>query len=162
MEPKRLIPDPKGYFVIYPDHPRKRLVLEHYIKEDITSLKTDMAVMRSKMESFATKGDLQMGAHRNRTHGANPHHVERQFNDCFSWHRSCHCPVHEINPHRPRLKCFVEACHNPSVQAGVDLPTVKRISGHKTLIMVERYSHQNGAHIQVAMDKLQERILASK
>jgi integrase len=30
------------------------------------------------------------------------------------------------------------------VQAGVDLPTVKRISGHKTLAMVERYSHQNG------------------
>lgn len=44
------------------------------------------------------------------------------------------------------------------VQAGVDLPTVKRISGHKTLIMVERYAHQNGAHIQVAMDKLQHRL----
>ncbi len=29
------------------------------------------------------------------------------------------------------------------VQAGIDLPTVKRISGHKTLKMVERYSHQN-------------------
>lgn len=44
------------------------------------------------------------------------------------------------------------------VQAGVDLPTVKRISGHKTLAMVERYSHQNGAHIQQAMDKLQARL----
>jgi integrase len=33
------------------------------------------------------------------------------------------------------------------VQAGVDLPTVKRISGHKTLTMVERYAHQNGEHI---------------
>lgn len=43
------------------------------------------------------------------------------------------------------------------VQAGVDLPTVKRISGHKTLAMVERYSHQNGAHIQAAMDKLEKR-----
>lgn len=43
------------------------------------------------------------------------------------------------------------------VQAGVDLPTVKRISGHKNLSMVERYSHQNGAHIQTAMDKLEER-----
>ena len=43
------------------------------------------------------------------------------------------------------------------VQAGVDLPTVKRISGHKNLSMVERYSHQNGAHIQTAMDKLAER-----
>lgn len=44
------------------------------------------------------------------------------------------------------------------VQAGVDLPTVKRISGHKTLAMVERYAHQNGAHIQTAMDKLQDRL----
>jgi site-specific recombinase XerD len=44
------------------------------------------------------------------------------------------------------------------VQAGVDLPTVKRISGHKTLAMVERYSHQNGEHIQAAMDKLGKRI----
>jgi integrase len=43
------------------------------------------------------------------------------------------------------------------VQAGVDLPTVKRISGHKTLLMVERYSHQNGAHIHAAMDALEAR-----
>ena len=43
------------------------------------------------------------------------------------------------------------------VQAGVDLPTVKRISGHKTLIMVERYAHANGAHIQEAMNRLEER-----
>jgi site-specific recombinase XerD len=39
------------------------------------------------------------------------------------------------------------------VQAGVDLPTVKRISGHKTLAMVERYAHQHGPHIQGAMDQ---------
>ena len=37
------------------------------------------------------------------------------------------------------------------------MPTVKRISGHKTLSMVERYAHQNGAHIHAAMDKLEER-----
>jgi integrase len=43
------------------------------------------------------------------------------------------------------------------VQAGVDLPTVKRISGHKTLAMVERYSHQNGDHIKAAMNKLDRR-----
>jgi site-specific recombinase XerD len=43
------------------------------------------------------------------------------------------------------------------VQAGVDLPTVKRISGHKTLIMVERYAHQNGAHMHAAMDRLETR-----
>ena len=43
------------------------------------------------------------------------------------------------------------------VQAGVDLPTVQRISGHKTLQMVVRYSHQNGEHIQAAMNKLERR-----
>ena len=43
------------------------------------------------------------------------------------------------------------------VQAVVDLPTVKRISGHKNLSMVEPYNHRNGAHIQSAMDKLSER-----
>jgi integrase len=44
------------------------------------------------------------------------------------------------------------------VQAGVDLPTVAKVSGHKTLSMVARYSHANGAHIDVAMDKLEARI----
>jgi len=44
------------------------------------------------------------------------------------------------------------------VQAGVDLPTVQRISGHKTLSMVARYAHQSGSHIQSAMSKLQDRL----
>ena len=44
------------------------------------------------------------------------------------------------------------------VQAGVDLPTVQKISGHKTLAMVGRYSHANGSHIDAAMDKLEGRI----
>ena len=34
-------------------------------------------------------------------------------------------------------------------------------SGHKTLQMVERYSHQNGSHIQPAMDKLEQRYKTS-
>lgn len=43
------------------------------------------------------------------------------------------------------------------VQAGIDLPTVQRISGHKTLQMVVRYSHQSGEHIRAAMTKLERR-----
>lgn len=48
------------------------------------------------------------------------------------------------------------------VQAGVDLPTVQRISGHKTLQMVVRYSHQNGEHIREAMEKLEQRYRVSE
>ena len=44
------------------------------------------------------------------------------------------------------------------VQSGVDLPTVQRISGHKTLAMVARYAHQSGEHIAAAMERLEERV----
>lgn len=37
------------------------------------------------------------------------------------------------------------------VQAGVDLPTIQRISGHKTLLMVLRYVHIHGTHIDNAI-----------
>jgi len=46
------------------------------------------------------------------------------------------------------------------VQAGVDLPTVQRISGHKSFQMVVRYSHQNSQHVQNALAKLDSRISA--
>lgn len=37
------------------------------------------------------------------------------------------------------------------VKAGVDLPTVQKISGHKTLAMVLRYVHVHGQHIDTAI-----------
>jgi integrase len=37
------------------------------------------------------------------------------------------------------------------VQAGVDLPTIQKISGHKTLAMVVRYAHGRGQHIDKAI-----------
>ena len=58
----------------------------------------------------------------------------------------------EVTPHALRHTAITQL-----VQAGVDLPTVQRISGHKTLTMVARYSHQNGEHIQAAMDVLEKR-----
>jgi integrase len=45
-----------------------------------------------------------------------------------------------------------------AVQANVELTTVKKISGHKTLVMVERYAHANAAHVRAAMDKLEARM----
>ena len=40
------------------------------------------------------------------------------------------------------------------VKAGVDLPTIQRISGHTTLVMVMRYTHVHGPHIDAAIRHL--------
>ena len=40
------------------------------------------------------------------------------------------------------------------VQSGVDLPTIKRISGHKTLKVLERYVHLVSDHIDSAVEHL--------
>jgi integrase len=40
------------------------------------------------------------------------------------------------------------------VQSGADLPTIQRISGHKTLTMVMRYTHVHGPHIDQAIRAL--------
>ena len=45
-----------------------------------------------------------------------------------------------ITPHVMRHTAITKL-----VQAGVDLPTVQRISGHKTLAMVLRYAHVHAA-----------------
>lgn len=57
-----------------------------------------------------------------------------------------------ITPHVMRHTVITHA-----FQAGVDLPTVKKISGHKTLAMLDRYAHANEVHVQAAMDKLEAR-----
>jgi len=54
-----------------------------------------------------------------------------------------------VTPHTMRHTAITRL-----VQAGVDLPTIQRISGHKTLAMVLRYAHVSGAHIDVAMAAL--------
>lgn len=59
----------------------------------------------------------------------------------------------QITPHTLRHTAVTHL-----VQSGVDLPTVQRISGHKTLSMVARYAHQSGSHIEVAMDRLEGRV----
>ncbi|MCH8951801.1 MAG: tyrosine-type recombinase/integrase, partial [Proteobacteria bacterium] len=40
------------------------------------------------------------------------------------------------------------------VQSGADLETVRKISGHKTLSMVLRYTHVSDAHVDAAIDKI--------
>ncbi len=80
---------------------------------------------------------------------------------------------HTMDIRKPFIRAVIEAGLDPAlivrhtlrhtaithlVQAGIDLPTVKRISRHKTLAMVECCAYQNGAHIEAAMDRLQQRM----
>jgi integrase len=51
-----------------------------------------------------------------------------------------------VTPHTMRHTAITKL-----VQAGVDLPTIQRISGHKTLTMVLRYAHVHGGHIDQAI-----------
>jgi integrase len=52
----------------------------------------------------------------------------------------------EVTPHVMRHTAITRL-----VKAGIDLPTIQRISGHKTLAMVLRYAHIHGAHIDAAI-----------
>lgn len=44
------------------------------------------------------------------------------------------------------------------VEEGVPLPTIQKISGHKTLAMVLRYTHVSGKHVADAMTKLERTV----
>ena len=55
----------------------------------------------------------------------------------------------KVTPHTMRHTAITKL-----VKAGVDLPTIQRISGHKTLAMVLRYVHVQGEHIDVAISAL--------
>lgn len=44
------------------------------------------------------------------------------------------------------------------VQAGVDLPTVQRFSGHRSIHMVFRYSHQSKEHLHWALDQMESKL----
>lgn len=55
----------------------------------------------------------------------------------------------KVTPHTMRHTAITRL-----VKAGVDLPTIQRISGHKTLAMVLRYVHVHGEHIDAAIDTL--------
>jgi len=63
-----------------------------------------------------------------------------------------------LNPDDVLRHTFRHTAITHLVQAGVDLPTVQKVSGHKTLAMVARYAHANGEHIDAAMDNLEQRI----
>jgi len=55
----------------------------------------------------------------------------------------------KITPHVMRHTAITNL-----VQAGIDLPTIQRISGHRTLKMVLRYAHVHGRHIDQAIQAI--------
>lgn len=54
-----------------------------------------------------------------------------------------------VTPHTMRHTAITKL-----VQAGVDIPTIQRISGHKTIQMVMRYTHVHAPHIDAALNHL--------
>src|SRR5690349_21752187 len=69
--------------------------------------------------------------------------MDRPFHEAV---RAAGLDADAITPHVMRHTAITKL-----VQAGVDLPTVQRISGHKTLAMVLRYTHVHGRHIDDAI-----------
>jgi putative addiction module antidote len=67
-----------------------------------------------------------------------------------------------LDPKRVVRHTLTHAAITHPVQTGVDLPTVKRISGHKTMVVLERYAHRSGAHIAEAMDTLDDLYRSAK
>jgi integrase len=61
-----------------------------------------------------------------------------------------------VTPHTMRHTAITRL-----VKAGVDLPTIQRISGHKTLAMVLRYTHVHGQHIDLAISAIDRPIAAA-
>lgn len=55
----------------------------------------------------------------------------------------------QVTPHVMRHTAITRL-----VKAGVDLPTIQKVSGHKTLSMVLRYAHVDGPHIDSAVAHL--------
>jgi len=80
-----------------------------------------------------------------RSGGALPHRASmaKQFQRCVI---RAGLDPQKVTPHVMRHTAITTL-----VQAGVDLPTIQQISGHKTLAMVLRYVHLTSAHIDTAI-----------
>src|ERR1700694_5724594 len=60
----------------------------------------------------------------------------------------------DVNPRAPTAQSGGAHVSAKLVQAGVDLPTIQQISGHKTMAMVLRYTHVHGSHVDKAIAAL--------
>ncbi|CAA9512145.1 MAG: hypothetical protein AVDCRST_MAG39-2079 [uncultured Sphingomonadaceae bacterium] len=60
----------------------------------------------------------------------------------------------KLDPEKVTLQVTRHTAITQLAKAGVDLPNIQRISGHKALAMVPRYTHIHGEHIDAAIGAL--------
>ena len=60
----------------------------------------------------------------------------------------------KLNPEKVTPHVLRHTAITALVQAGVDLPTIQKVSGHKTLAMVLRYTHLSDEHVDRAVSTL--------
>ncbi|WP_443027154.1 tyrosine-type recombinase/integrase [Sphingomonas sp. LB3N6] len=102
------------------------------------------ALERTMQERGATKGYVFLGGPGSST--GYRHTFRKAFQRAV---KRAGLDVAKVTPHTMRHTAITKL-----VKAGVDLPTVQRVSGHKTLSMVLRYTHVDGAHIDGAIEHL--------
>jgi integrase len=102
---------------------------------DVLRRERDMREDRDGWIFPAVRPDLSGGGHRTR--------MDRPFQRAV---KRAGLDPSKVTPHVLRHTAITNL-----VQAGIDLPTIQRISGHKTLAMVMRYSHIHGGHIDRAV-----------
>lgn len=110
-------------------------------EQPITGALTDLLAternQRNNLEDYifsVTRRDGKRGHRRTMT---------RQFERAV---RRAGLDPRKVTPHVMRHTAITQL-----VKAGIDLPTIQRISGHKTLAMVMRYVHLSGEHIDTAI-----------
>ena len=80
-----------------------------------------------------------------RSHSKTPHRQSMEDQFARAVVRAGLDPT-KVTPHTMRHTAITRL-----VQSGVDLPTIQRISGHKTLTALMRYVHLTGTHIDAAI-----------
>ena len=83
-----------------------------------------------------------------RSHSKTPHRQSMEDQFARAVVRGGMDPA-KVTPHTMRHTAITRL-----VQSGVDLPTIQRISGHKTLTALMRYVHLTGVHIDEAIAKI--------
>jgi len=115
--------------------------------QPITPALTDM--IRTHLERRGNGSEWLFPSHRRE--GKHPHRVSMAKQFLRVVERAGLDPG-KVTPHIMRHTAITRL-----VKAGIDLPTIQKISGHKTVLMVLRYVHIHGEHIDAAITAIDMR-----